>query len=114
MAKQVKQFRYYDNGTHKGKNYPENINMSNLASGSIFSKYMPIVQLGIQAIPGNQFYLNDSPDPIIVGQTGIYELSLEGLSEITALEFYRGSLNAINQNENAYLIVDIMYEDGEG
>jgi len=39
---------------------------------------------------------------------------LEGLSEITALEFYRGSLNAINQNENAYLIVDIMYEDGEG
>ena len=32
MAKQVKQFRYYDNGTQKGKNYPETINMSNLAS----------------------------------------------------------------------------------
>ena len=45
-------------------------------------------------------------------RNGIYELTLEGLSEITALEFDRADLTSINNNTNGYLIVDIMYEDG--
>lgn len=110
MAKQIKQFRFYNQKS--SKNYPSNITMANLASGSIFSSYMPVVQLGIQSLPGTKFYLNNSNDPIIIGQTGIYELTLEGLSEITALEIDRKSLTAINNNINAYLIVDILYEDG--
>lgn len=112
MAKQIKQFRYYEQG-NTAKNYPSNISLSNLASGSIFSKYMPVVQLGIQSLPGTKFYLNNSNDPIIIGNTGIYELDLNGLSEITAIEFDRQSINAIATNTNAYLIVDILYEDGE-
>lgn len=111
MAKQIKQFRYYEQGNVK--NYPSNISLSNLASGSIFSKYMPVIQLGIQSLPGTKFYLNNSNDPIIIGNTGIYELDLNGLSEIIAIEFDRQSINAITLNKNAYLIVDILYEDGE-
>ena len=111
MAKQIKQFRFYNQKSAR-QNYPSNITMANLASGSIFSSYMPVVQLGIQALPGTKFYLNNSNDPIIIGQTGIYELTLEGLSEITALEIDRNSLTAINNNIGAYLIVDILYEDG--
>ena len=110
MAKQIKQFRFYNQKS--SKNYPSNITMANLASGSIFSSYVPIIQLGIQTLPGIKFYLNNANDPIIIGNTGIYELTLEGLSEITALEFDRADLNSINNNINGYLIVDIMYEDG--
>ena len=74
---------------------------------------MPVIQLGIQSLPGTKFYLNNSNDPIIIGNTGIYELDLNGLSEITAISFDRASINAIATNQNGYLIVDILYEDGE-
>ena len=112
MAKQVMQFRYYQDGDEI-KNCPAGlISGQSLTSGSLFENYYPIIQLGIQALPGTEFYLNNSNDPIIIGQTGIYELTLEGLSEITALEIDRKSLTAINNNINAYLIVDILYEDG--
>ena len=109
MAKQVKQFRYY-NETDKSRNYPNTIAHRNLVSGSIFTNYMPIIQLGIQSLPGTKFYLNNSTSPIIIGQTCIYELNLEGMSEITALSFDAKSVQAINNNNNAYLIVDIIYE----
>ena len=110
MAKKIKQLRIYNQKS--SINYPSNISMANLASGAIFSSYVPIIQLGIQTLPGTRFYLNNANDPIIIGNTGIYELALEGLSEITALEFDRADLTSINNNTNGYLIVDIMYEDG--
>ena len=109
MAKQVKQFRFYQHN-NADKNYPNGISYRTLTSGSIFSDYMPIVQLGIQSLPGTRFYLNGSPKPIIIGHTGIYELDLEGLSEITSLKFDPKSIEAINGNSNSYLIVDIIYD----
>jgi hypothetical protein len=58
--------------------------------------------------------LNNSNNPIIIGYTGIYELDLNGLSEITSIKIDMSSLNSINKITNGYLIVDIIYEDGEG
>lgn len=114
MAKQVRQFRFYSSSNTAGKNYPSNISYYNLVSGSIFADYMPVIQLGVQALPGTKFYLNNSNNPIIIGHTGIYELDLQGLAEITALSFDSRSVEAISANNNAYLIVDIIYEkDGE-
>ena len=107
MAKQIMQFRYYAEG-NSSKNYPKNITKAKLTSGSIFSDYLPITQLGIQALPGTKFYLNNGITPIIIGSTGIYELDLEGLSEITNLSFDASSVESINKNNNAYLIVDII------
>lgn len=113
MAKQVKQFRYYNNNA-SNKNYPQGISHRNVVSGSVFQPYMPITQLGIQALPGTKFYLNNDKMPIIIGYTGIYELDLEGIAEITAIQFENTSVDAIDNNENAYLIVDIIYEtDGD-
>lgn len=106
MAKKIMQFRYYNEGS--AKNQPKAINKAKLISGSIFSNYLPITQLGIQALPGTKFYLNNSTSPIIIGQTGIYELDLEGLSEITNISFEGMSIEAINTNQNAYLIVDVI------
>jgi predicted nucleic acid-binding Zn-ribbon protein len=53
-------------------------------------------QIGIQTMPGVKFYLNNSIEPIIVGSTGIYELNVENLTEITALSFDTTSINMIN------------------
>lgn len=112
MAKQIMQFRYYKDGD-TNKNQPKNINRSRLISGSVFSNNLPVTQLGIQTLPGTKFYLNNSTSPIVVGSTGIYELDLEGLSEITNISFDAQSLVNINANENAYLIIDVVSEPRE-
>lgn len=107
MAKLIKQIRYYNDSK---ENSPEGLTYRSLVSGTAFSNYTPIIQLGIQALPGTQFYLNGSNNPIIIGNTGIYELNVEGLTEINSLQFNSNSLNTIKNNNNAYLIVDIIYE----
>jgi predicted nucleic acid-binding Zn-ribbon protein len=63
-------------------------------------------------LPGVKFYLNNSVEPIVVGSTGIYELNVENLTEITALTFDTISINMINDTPSlSYIIVDILYED---
>ena len=111
MANKIMQFRYY--GEKVSNNQPSNISASNLASGHIFSGYLPITQLGIQTLPGTKFYLNNGNDPIIIGSTGIYELDLEGQTEITQIQMDGGSMKTINDNDSAYLIIDIIYDNGK-
>ena len=117
MAKQIKQFRYYqediDNNANTSMNEPKSLAQRELASGEAFKKYFPISQLGIQALPGTKFYLNNNTHSVIVGLTGTYELNLSGRAEINALRFDYTSLNMVEENDNAYIIVDIVYE-GEG
>lgn len=116
MARTVKQFRYYGSN-NKSNNQPEGITTGALASGGIFfdsnEGVQSIVQLGIQTIPGMKFYINDGLEPIIVGSTGIYELDLSGLTDITSLNFDRTSLQRISDINGAYLIVDAIYETEE-
>ena len=115
MKKQIKQFRYYGDGNVK--NQPAEISSLNLASGSIFfnqEQLTSITQLGVQTIPGTLLYINNAVEPIIVGSTGIYELNLENISEITALSFHQDSIKFINNTSNiAYLVVDAIYNVGE-
>ena len=118
MAKKVMQFRYYsddclDNQPNRTDEVTGAITKAKLTSGSIFSAYLPITQLGIQAFPGTKFYLNNADYPIIVGSTGIYELDLEGLSEITAISFDATSVASIASNDSAYLIIDMVYNQEE-
>ena len=110
MAKHVMQFRYYeDNHTN---NQPVELNAGQLVNGTVFAKYLPFTQLGIQALPGTRFYLNDNIEgPVIVGSTGIYELELEGISKISSLKFDSKSLKLIVDNPNAFLIIDVIYEN---
>lgn len=112
MSKAIRQYRFY-NTNDSMRNYPSAITIGNLTSGSIFfndAELGAITQLGIQALPGTKFYLNNSVTPVIIGYTGIYELDLRSEAEITALAFDSASLNAINSINNAYLIVDAIYE----
>lgn len=125
MANKVIQYRYY--GEDNVNNYPSGAQGSAqyYINGTVFEKTTPILQLGIQTLPGVQFYLNKSAgDPIVIGSTGIYELDLQNKTEITHLRFSSESLNLIADlnktgqyqavaNPNAYLIVDIVYEQTE-
>lgn len=106
MANKVIQYRYY--GDKDPRNFPIDSTSENYVSGEVFAETMPILQLGIQTIPGAKFKLNTG-DSIIIGSTGIYELDLNNKTEITSLSFEASTLNFIN-NLKAYLIVDVVYE----
>ena len=124
MANQIKQFRYYTEVTGNGAtmNYPSSILASgkitpvsylHYVSGEMFANYYPIVQLGVQSLPGTKFYLNESAEPVIIGQTGIYELDLGLNTKITKIQFDAVSMRSIRDNQNAFLIVDFIYDDKE-
>lgn len=111
MAKYVNQVRYYGDAAAETKNSAKDVTYRRLQSGAVFENTMPIVQLGIQTLPGMKFYINEHPNPVVVGQTGIYELNVDGISYITRLRFDSETLNVINNNSNtAYLIIDYIYE----
>ena len=110
MAKHIMQFRYY-NDEQGNNNQPEDLNAESLNKGTIFAKYLPFTQLGIQALPGTRFFLNDNIEgPVIIGSTGIYELELEGISKISSLKVDSKALKLIADNPNAFLIIDVIYE----
>ena len=101
------QFRYYNEKNENNSPFGI-INKDKLTDGTAFNKYYPIIQLGIQSLPGVQFKLNHSDTSIIIGSTGIYELDLEGYTEITNLEFDAQSFTSIENNPNGHLIIDII------
>lgn len=74
-------------------NYPANLDRDTLVFGNIFQKLGPVSHLGIQAPPGTRFFLNHSAFPIMVGDTGIYELNLEGIGRINAIQFHKDDLD---------------------
>lgn len=114
MSKHIKQFRFFNNTS--AKNYPLTgtipISQNSLYRGDVFNGYTPIIKLGIQSLPGTTFYINDpiKENPIVIGYTGIYELDLEGIADISTLSFNSESLKRINDVPQGYLIIDIVYD----
>ena len=105
MARKIYQFRYYANGSGQ-----TNVTAGELTGGNLFAKYAPVVQLGIQSLPGTKFYLNgNSTNPIIIGSTGIYEIDVSNDAAITAMSFDSSSIKTINDSGTGYLIIDIIY-----
>lgn len=124
MAYKVKQFRYYNDKSSEvsesKRNQPTTLNgtttlitSQHYVNGDVFGKNFPVTQLGIQALPGTKFYLNEAVDPVIIGATGIYELDLTNGIQISKISFAYDSMENIKNNDNAFLIVDIIYDDGE-
>lgn len=110
--KRIAQFRY--KGEAHAETYPTNLMEDNLVIGNIFRDYGPVSQLGIQAPPGLKFYLNNSKYSIMVGDTGIYELDLEGIGRILSISFDRNDLRNFygGTNKADKLLIDIVYEGG--
>ena len=76
-----------------------------------FIDYVPIVQLGIQSLPGVKFNLNANIESVMIGASGMYELDLSNTSAVlTSLRFDQDSLEFINTTPDGYLIIDIVYK----
>lgn len=103
----MKQFRYYYDDS------PDNAPFSKLTSycdQTSFEAYKPIYQLGIQTLPGTQFYINTGLSPIVIGSTGIYEADLTNTTAtISGIRFNEQSMQTIANVPNGYLIIDIVY-----
>lgn len=108
---QVKQIRFYGYGN--SMNYPNNLTYNSLVDGSAFLKEgEKAKRVGIQAPPGTKFSLGNGEEQgnyIIVGSTGIYEIDLTNMGiSIESIHMYGPSLDQININNGASLIVDII------
>lgn len=124
MAKKIKQFRFLerepmpvevdeDGNEIEVLEYKYSAIQEKFINGKMFEDCYPIYQLGIQTLPGVRFKLNYSNDYAYIGQSGVFELDLQGQVEINSLQFYRASMKTIDENPSAYLIVDVVYDDGE-
>ena len=114
--KKIKQYRYYFDPQigQLNVNYPNDLVAAKLGKdNTIFSDGRIIYQLGIQALPGIKFYINDSDYPVIIGTTGLFEIELSSGMQINKLYFDEGSLQLIADNPSAVLIIDTIEEGGD-
>ena len=118
MAKKIAQFRYFgrDAAADKNKNYtptgePAEGWEKGFITGSIFDGYTPIYQLGIQALPGIKFRINQGRNYMVMGSSGIYDLDLVNGAKIMSLCFDPDSIERIAENPTSYLLVDILYDE---
>lgn len=84
------------------------ITRDTLVTGSAFSNYLPLSQLGVRALPGTKFYINGTDSPVIIGFTGMFELDLSKGGSVTSLTFDANSLQEIENNDSAYLVIDML------
>lgn len=105
--KLIRQFRYY--GDNDSRNYPTNLNMDQLVYNNIFGGLSSITQMGIQGRPGTTMFLNGQEYPIIIGETGIFEIDLQNYGQIFSIRFTSESLDAYQIHDDR-LLIDIIYE----
>ena len=105
----MKQFRYYGDGNEL--NYPKNLTKDRLVKDNIFSSEGSIIQMGIQGRPGTTFYLNGQSFPIVLGETGIYEIDLQNYGQIISIQFSGEELDNYAKNKDR-LLIDIICKGG--
>lgn len=112
--KRIMQFRFYSENS--SDNYPATKKLANWTT-NLFEDYGTVSHLGIQGEPGVVFYLNDGDNPIVLGNTGIYEINLEGIGRISSLRFDEEKLkeyyNEKLANAEHRVLVDIIYDGAE-
>ena len=105
--KRIRQFRYYGNNAEK--NSPRYGDV--FFKGNWFQDLGAVSHLGVQAMPGVRFSLNNSSSSISVGQTGIYELDLGDLGIIQSFKLDFSSLQGKEDQILKYgIVVDVIYE----
>ena len=105
-----KQMRYFNDNADF--NQIEEDEQNSLINGSTIISGIAVHKIGIQTLPGTAFYLNGG-NKCIVGSSGIWELDMgkngQGIV-INKLAFIPQSIENIKANDDAYLIIDMIYE----
>lgn len=105
----IRQYRYYGDG--HASNYPPGLTKKQLTDDNIFSGLGSISQLGIQGRPGTVIYLNGQTFPIVLGETGIYEIDLQNYGQIYSIQFGTAELENYALNKDR-LLIDFIYKGG--
>ena len=101
MAKQIAQLRF-----------PEmELTFSNRWSTNLLDKYPGVTSLGIYALPGTKFTLNNTTDPtLIINSSGLF--SMTDLDPTLNNLYLHDSSYTMAQENNHFIIIDIVYEGG--
>ena len=110
MAKQIKQLRLIGNIDTDSITFDEDAIWSN---NLIAGKY--VVQLGIYALPGTQFLLNQDDEidgeDLQINNMGIFQVDVEE-RPITSLKLKRASYDKLRSMGNHMIVIDYIYEGG--
>ena len=86
-------------------------------SENIIAKLGSVTQLGIYALPGTRFKINqansDSVEELIINSSGIFSINLED-RPITSISLAEASFDNIKQLGEHFIIIDLIYEGGLG
>ena len=106
MASKIKQICYPGQELKFNEGWSENI-ITNLGS---------VTQLGIYALPGTRFKINQansgSAEELIINGSGIFSINLED-RPITSISLAEESYNNIKSGQH-FIIIDLIYEGGLG
>ena len=118
--KVAKQYRFFIDKSNENTKNADLIALSGISSAgdkpsveNLVFRDKNIYQIGIQALPGTKFYLNNGLDnlPAIIGLSGLFEISLESDILIKTIRFDYDSLLVIRDNPSAFIIIDTIEED---
>ena len=106
MASKIKQIRYPGQELKFNDGWSDNI-IANLGS---------VTQLGIYALPGTRFKINQansgSEEELIINGSGIFSINLED-RPITSISLAKESFDNIQPGQH-FIIIDLIYEGGLG
>lgn len=100
MSKKISQYRWVDAPSS-----------DELTSDNLIQVSFPkgAYSIGIQALPGTRFYLNeDKAHPLLIGFTGLFELNYEDEPKITEILISYDDDKSI---KNKHLIIDALEEE---
>ena len=105
------QLRYFNSEAEE--NAINDIEKEALQEGQNIFSNIKVTKIGIQTLPGTRFNFNGN-NSCVVGSSGIWELDLSSYGQgltIDQLAFETTSIANIEANDNAYLIIDMIYSD---
>ena len=106
----VGQMRYYNETNRKFLNSPTNVSEQDLISGNWFTKKGIICdEIQIKTYPGVVLEINE--EPIMIGETGVYNIPYQKKVKISSIKVDEASMSIIKGIDLAYLIINFMVQD---
>lgn len=105
MQKKIKQLRFDNSNSSE-------ITFTNGWSNNLIETLGPVIQLGIYALPGTRFKINQAQsygeiEELIINGYGLFSIDLEN-KPITTISLHQESYNNSKEN-NHFIIIDLIY-----
>lgn len=103
----IQQYRFFNYNSKENYGFSnEDIKNQQELNNIMLLSDKKIYQIGIQSLPGTKIYFNNSEQAIIIGNNGYFEISANSNVLISQISIAKTSLDLIDQNPAAILIID--------